>query len=1092
MLSRSKFLYSWPVVLLLVGLLFGEGFHTDRLLFRVKEGYVLPNIKNGRMLDRANPLYGFLQKYPVLRLEPWLKSADESDVYGNLHFNRIIRVVFKWKFSSRKLRQVAGEFLSQEAIRSAIREPLIKITMPIQPFLPDDPYFDRQWYLKRIMADYAWPLWPSGLPTDSTVLVGVVDTGIDYLHPDIQPALYINPGEDIDHDGQVTAADFNGLDDDGNGFVDDIRGWDFAGADASSSGDNDIRPPSAGSYQILSHGTHVAGIMAAVFNNNLGISGIARGSRIIATKQSRDNDVSDGYLWDAYDGVLYCAKMGAKVINCSWGSDYYSSYADSLLQMIHDKYGSIVVCAAGNDNSNNDQHHFYPSDFSSTIAVAALNASDQKASFSNYGRIIDISAPGTSIYSTIHWNAGKYASWQGTSMASPVVAGSFALLTSWFPQYNPSERVDLLLQSADDISAENPGYGGLLGSGRVNVYTPIAKTIFPKLSPRQVSFQILDDDGDEQINPGEQVYVHIASLNSAGWQSAHSVQLTLTSSDSSLSFIDSTIILGTILPGDSIDSGGNDLLLQVSPNALFQSLHFRVEYSANEDSDHPYRESFSFSIPITLNQVGFPLSIVIARPLTVCKIRDSLNVILAIGQDHYLYALDQKGRMLDGFPVDLEGYTTMPPAIYEENQQKRIAIANRAGILKIIDFRGHTLLRLDVREAIYGNLSVADLDGDGFEEVVFGTMKGYLHILHSDGSELSGFPVDMGTFIDRGVALASLSDGGRELIFGTFDGRIHVFDTSGREQPGWPVDIQQRLAVTPVLLPSKKGYYVLAGTVKGDLLLLDHEGNILRQHSFSDKFSSPLAVQDLNEDGSPEVVFATAGGYLHVCDLTLKDHAGFPIKTKGEIVSSPVFGALEGKGVFDIIAGTDQGYLYVISPEGKRLPNFPARIQGDLNAAPTLMDVDGDGDAEIITGGHSGLFVFDWKNRSAFGGSWMTFLGNNQRTAELNDRSATAIVDDFRAVRTSFQLFQNQPNPFGNALGNQTYTRIRYNLKGQCRVRLSVYNILGQRIRTLVHGNQSAGVHRFLLDGTDLASGIYFLKLTAGGLVQTQKMMVIH
>jgi len=129
--------------------------------------------------------------------------------------------------------------------------------------------------------------------------------------------LYINPGEDIDGDVVYSELDDNGIDDDENGYIDDIRGWDFVGSAEDSPQDNDIRPPFAGNYEILSHGTHVGGIMAETSNNNIGITGLAMQSRIIATKHSYDTDFGNAYLYDAYEGILYCAKMGAKILKGS-------------------------------------------------------------------------------------------------------------------------------------------------------------------------------------------------------------------------------------------------------------------------------------------------------------------------------------------------------------------------------------------------------------------------------------------------------------------------------------------------------------------------------------------------------------------------------------------------------------------------------------------------------------------------------------------------------------------------------------------------------------------------------------------------------
>lgn len=250
--------------------------------------------------------------------------------------------------------------------------------------LPDDPYFDQQWGLNNsgqsvsgvtgtagadIDAVRAWEL----MTGSGAMVVAVVDTGSNINHPDLSARAWTNPGEIAD----------NGIDDDGNGYVDDIHGWDFA------DGDNDPQDASG-------HGTHVAGIIAAQNNNGLGVAGAGPGVRIMPLRFMTAFDT--GTVSNAIHAIEYAVAQGARVINCSWGS---SGYSASLYGIIASS-DALFVCAAGNNGTDNDADGFYPASYNlqNIISVAAADQSDDLAWFSNYGASrVHVAAPGFRIYS---------------------------------------------------------------------------------------------------------------------------------------------------------------------------------------------------------------------------------------------------------------------------------------------------------------------------------------------------------------------------------------------------------------------------------------------------------------------------------------------------------------------------------------------------------------------------------------------------------------------------------------------------------------------------------------------------------------------
>ncbi len=363
-------------------------------------------------------------------------------------------------------------------------------------FAPNDPLYGAQWHLKQINAPQAWDITQG----DSTVVVAIVDSGVELDHPDLQANIWTNAGE-TGLDAQRHDKRFNGIDDDGDGYVDDWRGWDLVGAQyatydpSSTKGDNDPSPTGSNN----NHGTHVAGIVAATMNNLIGIASLASKCRILAVKTTADDDIrgsGDAYVLAGYQGIVYAVNMGAKIINCSWGSAGGAQTEQDIIDYAT-QHGSLVVAAAGNETSSG---FFSPADYRGALSVASTDINDKLSWFSNYGTNIDVCAPGESIFSTffsIDSKTGRmvpgYEYLSGTSMASPLTASLAALVKWQFPSYTNLQIAEQVRVTCDNIDAKNPGFVGLLGRGRINAYRALTVTNLP--SVRLLSYTIGDSPG---------------------------------------------------------------------------------------------------------------------------------------------------------------------------------------------------------------------------------------------------------------------------------------------------------------------------------------------------------------------------------------------------------------------------------------------------------------------------------------------------------------------------------------------------------------------------------------------------------------------
>ena len=403
-----------------------------------------------------------------------------------------------------------------EYVTPRIRYPAftrIPSTTPGEIFssVPNDPLFSYQWLMDKIKAVEAWEVW-SG---DSTACIGIVDSEVDWPHEDLQSKIKFNYADPV-----------NGIDDDGNGLIDDFHGWDFGDGDAETQKFENID---------LFHGTSVAGIAGAATNNEIGISGVCPDCKILPVKSSFDSDTLS--FISNIEGLIYAADQGCKVINCSWGSPIYDPLLEDYIRYAISK-DVLVVAAAGNYNTDAS---FYPADLPGVLKVAATDKNDKKISYSNFGIQVDVCAP-AEIYAP--FPNDHYGIFTGTSSAAPVVSGLAAWLRSYYPQYNAEIIAELIRRSCDNIDAVNPGYAGKLGSGRVNMLKAVTMT------PAYVSLEHIEltNVGGEFLE-GLDTITFRATLKNYFTAMDH-IEVALTSTNSHVHIEPSQIVIPS-LPGQS-------------------------------------------------------------------------------------------------------------------------------------------------------------------------------------------------------------------------------------------------------------------------------------------------------------------------------------------------------------------------------------------------------------------------------------------------------------------------------------------------------------------------------------------------------------
>ncbi len=472
-------------------------YHPGRFLFELKPGYSLQSLP-----QELEELRGYLQVVRLGERFPGLKMA--SPVYV-VEYQAPFPPPYAAKLWARS---PAVLYAEPEYIPQVLEGPE-RLT-----YTPNDPLLSQCYSLTHLNVLAAW----DSTQGDTNYVWAVVDTDVRFDHPDLVDNIAYNWADPV-----------NGIDDDGDGYVDNFHGWDFMGATQGSPPDNDPRTNPTG------HGTWVAGFGGATVDNNEGVAAPAFKCRLLPIKAAPDNAWA---LFAAYDGVLYAAQKGAKVINASWGSPYYSQAAENFVRAVVDSYDALIVAAAGNVPPNKGTK-FYPAMYDGVLSVTAVKNTDDTwpgTVQAYYG--IDVCATGWGTTTTGLSGYGAYA--YATSFAAPQASGCAILLRSWRPDLNARQIAELLRITGDSIDQFNPLLRYQLGR-RINLYRAITTRDTPAC--RIQTWQV-QDHNDSLFFAGETLFITPTYINYLS--PVQNLTIKLISFSPYLEVIDSTYAVGNL------------------------------------------------------------------------------------------------------------------------------------------------------------------------------------------------------------------------------------------------------------------------------------------------------------------------------------------------------------------------------------------------------------------------------------------------------------------------------------------------------------------------------------------------------------------
>ncbi|HBC47003.1 MAG TPA: hypothetical protein DCZ43_08155 [candidate division Zixibacteria bacterium] len=1051
----------------------GSRYYADRFIVTTHAGVPaleLGKVSGGKAISGVSSIDYLCVEQNVTEIEPWYQG-----IVKNQGLHELVSRMYIFHLAPGQ-----DAFLARDAFRTCSDVELADAyDIPVLFYTPNDPQRTSQWHLTKIHAYDAWDIFRGD--TTRTAIIGIVDTGIYYTHPDLASNMWINDQEDLNHNGIKDAGDINGEDDDANGYIDDVIGWDFG------RNDNDPRE------EAPIHATHVAGCASECTDNNLNGAGIGFKARVMAVKGARYDT-----LYAVYQGLTYAAENGAQILNCSWGSSQYNASNQNLINGLWNNYGVVIVAAAGN---NGTSQIVYPGGYNNVLSVAATNSGDQKASFSSYGTWVDVSAPGASIYST--WGATGMDYLDGTSMASPITAGIAALLRAAHPSWTNQNIVDAIVSTTDNINAQNPSYIGMLGSGRVNAFNALGSATIPRINVDTSMITVTNDDGDGKLNPGESFSLFLVLENI--WEDANNVNVTVTST--AFDFSDSTASFGTIVRG-GLDTNTTDPLLGTAHINLAPGLQQVIVHIT---ADSTYSNYDTVMIAVSMDQIGFPMDIpgnIESSPIIFDFDQDGDNELLFGADDNNVYALEANGSNSPGWPKSVTGNPVTGPAIgdIDHNGSNEVVEVTKDGKFYAWHANGEPVTGFPVTKGGIFNSGalLADINGDQNLEIIAGSFSDFkVYAVKSDGTDLANWPTRAYRNWNASASAADIDeDGLEEIVYAGFDSALHVWNADTTEVTGFPVrQLGGQIYCSPTIGDVDGDHHldivVSTYNAPAKVYLINHLGQVAAGFPVSYtgvSIRSTPSLVDLNSDSTLEIVFGTSDGNLRVLKSDGTELAGFPRSIGGNVFGTPVVGDITGDHLPDIIVGNTAGNLFGFDRTGTTLPNFP--IMGtssrQITGTVALGDLDRDGRMEIavpIKATGSNLMVYDYRVAAQVGDlKWPNFGRDEYR--RNNTQAILLDVDEHNSMPTSFGLFQNYPNPFNAS------TTIRFALNKDGAATLSVFDILGRRVKLLQSGALPAGEHSITWNGVDesgtnVTSGIYFYRLESDGRSIVKRMIML-
>jgi len=612
----------------------------------------------------------------------------------------------------------------------------------------------------------------------------------------------------------------------------------------------------------------------------------------------------------------------------------------------------------------------------------------------------------------------------------------------------------------------------------------------PCLALESYRYDDSEGDNDGNLNPSELIRLYPRVRNLAGWNTAHNVTVSLEGLPNGISAVLPQINAAQLSAGACLDTLSY-ISFQIPAEISFGQYHFTIRLTCHDQTtgalvcDRRYQADFE----ITLLDSHFPWDCYHSgksAPVVYDFNGDTHPDVFyadVTGDGYFINHLGQTFASHDLSATENINRSFAMDDIDNDGDQDMV-FASRTGNVWAVSAAGDSLWTFSSGSMTLYTPVLADLDQQPGLETVFTTLNRNLYALDNTGNLLSGFPVLLTGGFNSEIAIANLdADPYPEIIAGTSDGKLWAIRHDGSVQTGFPVQLTGSVNGAPLVLDNGN---IVAGT-PNHLYVVSPQGVILTTKALDGDLAVGAIPVDLNRDGILDIVCVTSSGRVYACRQDGTDLPGFPVWLNVYVTCPPLAADVDGDEQYELIVQTYQNTIYILNHDGSELPGFPFTQSYNSATPATLTDFDQDGNYELVTGYANGVLVIKLRRPLGQMDAWTVYRGTLNRQNSFASVGFVPIADESTPVATI--LYGNYPNPFSAS------TTFRYALKEPAPVKLDIYNIKGQRVRSLVSETKTAGTHQTVWNGRDdignpVSSGIYLYRLQAGVFTQTRKLLL--
>ncbi len=520
-------------------------------------------------------------------------------------------------------------------------------------------------------------------------------------------------------------------------------------------------------------------------------------------------------------------------------------------------------------------------------------------------------------------------------------------------------------------------------SGDFQVYMARADLFpdYPHFELTELSFEENEGDFDQLFNPGETISMLFDVEIPLFWPlGAEDIFVTISTEIPTIIIDNEEIYISELQPGESFENTLDPILISLDNSTAPGSYPLLMEIESD------ILQEFSFNFEVSLNQFGFPVpspAMIKSSPLVVDFDNNGTNEIIYCDYNGFVHIINSNGTEFttNFFPFEAGDQIWASPATadLDLDGNSEIIIASKSNHLFIFDKDG---LKLDYDAELYliGTPAIGNLDDDAELEIVF---SGYsndnkVFALNVDGSNVDGFPLELGEKVKAGIALADFNNNGRDdLVIGTDDDHIYLVYDSGETAPGFPFLANDKVQAAPIVLEVNGEKIIFAGCNDDNLYAINSDGSLRFTIQTGNKIQSSPSV--LIHDENPYIFFGSNDDNIYAVDIEGNSFPGWPLNAEGAVVGSILFSDLDSDGETEVIASTDVGEIKIYNLDGSSYYPYSILNEAIFTSSALVQDIDNDGDLEILAGSANSLFVLDVKESGNSDGYWNIFRGSPLR-----------------------------------------------------------------------------------------------------------------